>query len=382
MKKILYDISRLLLALFIASALSTGFSACGGEENEPVAGQTPGAGDEGDNTDTPPEGTPLPPDADTFFAKGADVSWLTLQEAGGEKFYDAAGNPADAMRVLRDECGVNAVRLRVWVNPADGYCSPSETLAKALRAKALGLPVMIDFHLSDSWADPGKQTPPAAWAGLPPQLMADAVRSHVAETLYAMALEGVDVRWVQIGNETASGMLWEAGRVQGSSAGSFPLFLNAGYDAAKSVYPDAQVIVHLDRGQDAALYSWFFPLIAGQGAKFDIIGMSLYPEKGTWPEQTDNDAVDSCIANMNSLYSIFHKPVMLCEIGFHYTRGAEAARVIRKIMTSYAPLKGIFYWEPQASPGFNGGYNKGAFVGGRPNGALAPFTDSEIKVTI
>lgn len=373
---ILKNVSISLLACILALGLAVSFTSCGDDGSEPEpekpgasAGPEDGPGEEDEN----PSGQ-----LGSGFARGADVSWLTQQEAGGEKFYDASGAPADAMTILRDECGVNAVRLRVWVNPADGYCSPADVLAKALRAKALGLSVMVDFHLSDTWADPAKQTPPAAWAGAEPSAMAASVSAHVSEVLASLKTGGVDVRWVQIGNETPSGMLWESGRVKDRNAGSFPLYLNAGYDAVKAVYPDAKVIVHLDRGQDKALYQWFFDLITARGARFDMIGMSLYPETGTWPEQTDETAVDNCIENIALVARRYGKPVMLCEIGIHYTRGAEAARVIEKIVRATAigasHLKGVFYWEPQASPGFNGGYNKGAFVDGRPNGALAPFT--------
>ena len=377
-KKLTFRLAFFMTVLGLSAALPS----CGGEDDEPVNPVVP---EKPETPDEPLEPEPAPPpfQLPAGFAKGADVSWLTLQEAQGEMFYSKTGEAGDAMQILRDDCGVNAIRLRVWVNPADGYCNPADVLAKATRAKALRLPVMVDFHLSDSWADPGKQTPPAAWAGQLPQDMAQSVKSHVTETLTSLKKAGVDVKWVQVGNETPSGMLWESGRVKDQNAGSFPLYLNAGYDAVKAVYPDAQVIVHLDRGQDKALYKWFFNLITSKGGKFDMIGMSLYPEKGTWPEQTDETAVDNCIDNIKDVSKRYGKPVMLCEIGMHYTRGSEAARVITKIITSTvvisgnqssSPLQGIFYWEPQASPGFNGGYNKGAFENGRHNGALAPFS--------
>ena len=371
------DMGKWMIATLLAFGMSAGFAACGGDGDEPVPEEVPGGGNGGGEKPGGPEDPDEPAPSRPDFAKGADVSWLTLQEARGEKFYDASGTPVDAMKLLRDECGVNAIRLRVWVDPADGYCGAADVLAKARRAKELGLPVMVDFHFSDSWADPAKQNPPAAWTGKTPAQMAQLVGTHVNDVLSSLKDAGVDVPWVQVGNETPSGMLWESGRVKDQNAGSFPLYLNAGYDAVKAVYPSAQVIVHLDRGQDADMYRWFFDLIGARGGKYDMIGMSLYPERNTWPEQTDEAAVNGCIDNIAAVGRRYGKPVMLCEIGFHYTRGAEAARVIGKIMDSAATrgvLKGIFYWEPQASPGFNGGYNKGAFENGRPNGALAPFT--------
>ena len=126
----------------------------------------------------------------------------------------------------------------------------------------------------------------------------------MTSTLQALKNEGVNVCWVQIGNETTPGMLHElGGKMQGSNAGEFPRYLNAGYDAVKAVYPDAQVIVHLDKGQDAATYNWFFDLLNANGGRYDMIGMSLYPEIETgsgssWKVSLDNKAIDDCIAKI------------------------------------------------------------------------------------
>src|SRR6187549_2120817 len=94
------------------------------------------------------------------FSKGADVGWLPQMEATGYKFYDSDGKEKDCLQLLKDR-GMNSIRLRVWVNPSDdkasGHCSKDETVAMAVRAQKLGMRIMIDFHYSDSWADPGKQ---------------------------------------------------------------------------------------------------------------------------------------------------------------------------------------------------------------------------------
>src|SRR6185295_10631574 len=101
-------------------------------------------------------GNSNPPVTNTDFVKGADVSWLTEMEATGKKFYNSAGTEKDCMQILKD-LGMNSIRLRVWVNPANGWNNTADVVAKALRAKALGMKIMIDFHYSDSWADPGQQ---------------------------------------------------------------------------------------------------------------------------------------------------------------------------------------------------------------------------------
>ncbi len=84
-------------------------------------------------------------------------------EASGIKFFNAGGTPQDGLQVLQD-CGMNSIRLRVWVNPAGGWCGQADVVKMAVRAKNLGYRIMIDFHYSDWWADPGKQNKPAAWS--------------------------------------------------------------------------------------------------------------------------------------------------------------------------------------------------------------------------
>src|SRR4030095_9527333 len=108
-------------------------------------------------------GNPPPNPPNNNIAKGADVSWLTEMEAAGRKFYNSAGSEKDCMQILKD-LGMNSIRLRVWVNPANGWNNAADVLLKAQRAKNLGMKIMIDFHYSDTWADPGHQAKPAAWA--------------------------------------------------------------------------------------------------------------------------------------------------------------------------------------------------------------------------
>ena len=191
----------------------------------------------------------------------------------------------------------------------------------------------------------------------------------------ALANEEIAPAWVQIGNETSQGMLFESGKMKDQDAGEFPRYLNAGYDAVKAISPETKVIVHLPNGHDSGLYRWFFDLVNKNGGKYDIIGMSLYPESDTWPVQTLEEQVDKCMANINDMKARYGKEVMLCEIGFHYTRGTEAYRVIRRIIDErdFETLNGIFYWEPEAPAHYNGGYDKGCVENGRFNDALKAF---------
>ena len=307
----------------------------------------------------------------TGFAKGADVSWLTQMEASGSKFYNAKGTEQDCMTLLRD-LGVNSIRLRVWVNPADGWCNKEDVLAKAWRAQNLGQRIMIDFHYSDSWADPGKQNIPTDWADFKDDLtkMKAAVANHTTEVLTYLKENGIDVEWVQIGNETRTGMLWPLGMASDNNFANYAALNNAGYDAVKAVYPDAQCIIHLDKGDVLNNFTWMFDGMKAAGAKWDVIGMSLYPEDSNWQQLTDN-----CLSNISTLASRYNTKVMICEIGMSWD--SENAEAMMKKMVDGCKAKpeclGIFYWEPECMAGWND-YTKGAFdANGKPTAALNAF---------
>ena len=146
------------------------------------------------------------------YAYGADCSWITEQENDGVLFYDSIGQAADGLRVMRD-AGMNAVRLRVWVNHSTGWCNKEDVIAKAKRAAALKLRVMIDFHYSDFFADPSRQNMPETWVNYDLEQMKQAVTDHTTEVLTALQTEGVTPEWIQVGNETRNGMLWPMGQL-------------------------------------------------------------------------------------------------------------------------------------------------------------------------
>ncbi len=148
------------------------------------------------------------------FVKGADVGFLAGQERRGVKFHDKNGNERECMELLKNDYQISAIRLRVWVNPRGGSCGKEEVLAMALRAKNLGMDVMIDFHYSDSWADPGKQPIPKAWQGHSYEQMKKDLREHTIDVLSLLKENGVKPRWVQVGNETSNGLLWDMGHIE------------------------------------------------------------------------------------------------------------------------------------------------------------------------
>lgn len=305
------------------------------------------------------------------FAKGADVSWLTEMEKAGNKFYTSTGREMECMSLLRD-LGMNAIRLRVWVNPTDGWCNKSDVLVKAWRAHQLGMRLMIDFHYSDSWADPGQQTKPAAWNSYSLDELKAAVAGHTEDVLNALKAQGITPEWVQVGNETGNGMLWDEGKADKNMAG-YAALTTSGYEAVKAIFPEAKVIVHLQSGNDNSLYRWLFDGLKENGGKWDVIGMSLYPQADTW--QTMNN---ECISNMKDMIERYGSEVILCEVGMPWDDAESCKNFLTDLLTQSKAITqclGIFYWEPQSYGSWNG-YTLGAFDNsGRPTGALEAFKE-------
>ncbi len=326
------------------------------------------------NNETPPINDEPKSEPDmTGFAKGADVSWVTEMEASGMQFYNAAGEPTECMTLLKS-LGMNSVRLRVWVNPTDGWCNKTDFLVKAKRASDLHMRILVDFHYSDSWADPGKQYKPAAWQNLSFDDLCTAVSDHTTEILTALKNWNITPEWVQVGNETRNGMLWDDGKASDNMA-QYATLSNAGYDAVKSVFPDAKVVIHIDNGYDNKVYRWLFDGLKNNGGKWDVIGMSLYPESGNWKQLNDG-----CIANMNDMISRYNCEVMLCEVGMSWDEAAASKSflsdiIIRSKAISNDKCLGIFYWEPEAYNNWKG-YSKGAFDNsGKPTEAMDAFEE-------
>ena len=310
-----------------------------------------------------------PPAATTAFASGADISSVTEFTAKGVKFYNKEGVETECTAIMK-QLGMNAIRLRVWVNPkADMYCDKADLLAKALKVKEQGMRLMVDFHYSDTWADPGQQAVPKAWQNFNIDQLCQALREHTVDVLQTLKDNGIDVEWVQVGNETTDGMMWPLGKAS-THMQNYALLTTEGYDAVKSVYPDAQVIVHM---ANAALIEWFtgiFTRLQLFEAKWDIIGMSFYPE--LWQKETD-----AVVDNIITLSERFGTPCMIVETGMLRNDpivGKQAMAYLFDRMMNHTKgyCRGIMYWEPETYK--ESGYDKGAFSDdGRPTATLDPF---------
>jgi arabinogalactan endo-1,4-beta-galactosidase len=318
------------------------------------------------------------------FAKGADISWVTEMEAAGRKFYTPEGKEMECTALMK-ELGLDAIRLRVWVDPPgsdDKYCKGSwnntaDMLVKARRAKALGMRLMIDFHYSDCWADPAKQFKPAAWKNLGIEELKGAVAAHTTEVLTALKNENITPEWVQVGNETPDGMLWETGRASTNMA-NYAALNNAGYDAVKAVFPSAKVIVHVDNGYDNSRFRWLYDGLKKNGGKWDVIGMSLYPSyREGYPSVDYQKTVDECIKNANDMIVRYGTEVMICEVGMPWDKAEESKAFLTAIIEGTKNLPsgkglGVFYWEPESAQ--RDGYMLGAFDNnGKPTVAMEAF---------
>ena len=311
----------------------------------------------------------------TTFVTGADVSWCSEMEADGKLFYNANGEQTELMALMK-QIGMNVIRLRVWVNPENVYgnwSNKADVLAKARRVKAQGLKLMIDFHYSDFFADPGRQTKPAAWQNMTLDQLKQAVADHTTDVLTALKGAGITPEWIQIGNETTGGMLWPDGQNYDSFVKYVQLH-NAGYDAAKAVFPSSKVMVHVDNGWKWATLDWFFKAFSAQGARYDLIGLSLYPEKGNWKQYTDQT-----LDNIGRLHSQHGKESIICEVGMEWTEAETCRTFLTDLMARSkadgSHCTGVLYWEPEGYHAWSK-YSKAAFDnGGKPTVALDAFKD-------
>jgi len=210
---------------------------------------------------------------------------------------------------------------------------------------------MIDFHYSDTWADPINQAKPVAWASHTfAQLLTD-VYDYTYGFMTALDSAGVKPEWVQVGNETATGMLFPDGST--SNWSQLAQLINKGYDAVKVVNPTTKVVLHVDKGNVNSRFRTWFDNAKAYGAKYDVIGLSYYPYWLTGsPDYTLS--INDLGNNMNDMVSRYGKEVMVVETGGLDTSPQNTKdmmiAVINKVLAvpNNAGL-GVIYWEPEAS---------------------------------
>jgi arabinogalactan endo-1,4-beta-galactosidase len=302
------------------------------------------------------------------FIRGADVSFTQqIEDLGGK--YKLNGVEKDALDILKDN-GVNYIRLRLWHTPSNGYCGTAKTIEYSKKVKARGLKLLLDFHYSDWWADPGKQNKPAAWIGISYASLKDSVYAYTKKTLEAFRAQGIVPDMVQVGNEITPGMLWPDGRNNTAQGWvQFGELLKQGIQGVKDGTADStiKIMIHIDRGGDNSTARWFYDNLAAQGVQFDVIGLSYYP----WWHNT----VAVMKANINDLATRYNKDIVLAETAYPWTtqylndgmsdvglgtwtppagypitmQGQKAFMfVVTKTLKETANKRGVgyFYWEP------------------------------------
>jgi arabinogalactan endo-1,4-beta-galactosidase len=259
------------------------------------------------------------PGAPRLSVLGADVSSLKKSEDFGGQYFDTRRphpkhrdwrKPPSALDILSDH-GFNFVRLRVWVNPADGYHDQDELIEMAGRARFAGQQVLVDLHFSDSWADPGKQFKPAAWANYTFEQLKQAVHDHAAGVCEALRSRGLAPAMIQLGNELNSGMLWPDGHTWNPpNWDNLAQLLNTGAAAVRACSPKTRIMLHLANGGDNNLYRWWFDNITSRNVDFDVIGFSYY---GYW-----HGSLGDLQANLNDISARYSKDVVVAETAYPF----------------------------------------------------------------
>jgi len=293
------------------------------------------------------------------FILGADISWVQQQEDEGIRFSDR-GLRKDVFTILKEH-KFNWIRLRIFNDPkADkgysrkGYCGLSHTLQMAKRIKAASMGFLLDFHYSDTWADPQHQIKPSAWKDLHGTELEKAVRDYTKQVLLALKEQGTPPDMVQIGNEISSGFLWPDGQVSKTKDwGTFCGLIKAGIAGAKDADPSVRIMLHLASGGQNAQSRTFLDEVLRKGVDFDVIGQSYYPR---W-----HGTLDDLKSNLTDLSRRYKQDIIVAEYA------APHLTEINDIVHGIPNGKGLgtFYWEPtKGGPGGPGVFER--------NGATKP----------
>jgi arabinogalactan endo-1,4-beta-galactosidase len=331
------------------------------------------------------------------FLSGADLSLLQFFQDRGIS-YRSNGVPQDAILLLKNR-GINCVRLRLFTSsaaqaqadPYDYTNNLAYTLPLAVRVKNAGLKLLLDFHFSDTWADPAHQAIPAAWTNFSFAQLTVQMRSYCSNTIAAFAAAAAVPDYVQVGNEITSGTLWTDGEVGGAYENTnqwsqlgqlLKAAIQGVKDAAGAMPP--KIIIHLDRGGDWATTQWFFDSLNAQGVPFDIIGQSYYP---FWHGPLAN--LQNCLTSAVQRYN---KPVIIAETGFPFANSTNLVGfpattngqvnfvgALAQIVKGLPGQKGlgIFWWgaEYQTLNGYNlAGFDQRSLFG--PGGNALPAADA------
>ena len=279
---------------------------------------------------------------------GADISFVPSQEDRGSEFSDQ-GEKADVLQILSNH-KFNWIRLRLFVDPTaengysrQGYCGLEQTLAMAKRIEQAGMKFLLDFHYSDTWADPGKQFTPSAWKGLSDEELSDKLYEYTSSVIKRFKAEGVAPEMVQIGNEIHNGFLWPQGQIKNSPE-AFGMLLRRASQAVRDADPSIPIMVHPALGGDNGRSVRFFDFVVSHDVVFDVIGQSYYPEHHGTLEQLEG--------NLTDLAKRYGKPIVVVEYKEH---AKEVNEIVRDLPGNLG--LGTFIWEA-TSPRWGGLFDR------------------------
>lgn len=276
---------------------------------------------------------------------GHDLSTLQQLESVGKTFSDH-GWVQPVERIVAHH-GATYIRERLWVNPPAPFNDLPHILKMARRIKRAGLKLLLDFHYSDFWADPGKQNTPQSWQGQDLPTLANTVYAYTRDVVEQLARQGTPVDMVQTGNEITAGMLWPVGQLYVGSEQrwvEFTTLLKAAIAGARdgAHHHVPRVMVHIDRGGDNGGSRWFYDHILEQGVDFDVIGLSYYP---FW-----HGPLTALQANLNDLAPRYNKDIVLVETAYPWT--LEEGDSEPNIVNAATPLLPDYPPTPEGQLGF------------------------------
>ena len=330
---------------------------------------------------------------------GGDISALPKLESLGA-VYRLRGEAGDALQILRTN-GSTCFRVRLFVNP-----TLKEVVVQDLpfavklgqRVKATGARLLLDLHYSDTWADPQKQTKPAAWTNLTFAALEQRVESYTAEVVTAFRDAGCLPDIVQIGNEITPGILWPEGKIGAPEGGwdNFAALLKAGLRGArKTLQPQERVelMLHVDCGGNGERTRWFFDHLRERQVAFDLIGLSYYP---WW-----HGGLNALRANLAQTAARYGKPIIVVETAYPWRQHQETknmdwpmtpqgqARFLRDVIEAVRDTpdrlgRGVIWWYPESvkTPGLHVWKNGDVALFDERGEALpaqAAFSDADVS---
>lgn len=250
--------------------------------------------------------------------RGGDISYIPrIEDAGGTYLSDNV--TSDPVKIFKQN-GMNFFRLRIWHTPSGGYCNLEKTLEMAQRIKDDTTGFILDFHYSDTWADPGHQKIPSAWENLDFKNVVESLYSYTYKVVQALKQQNTIPDIVQLGNEINSGMLWEIGKVGGTfdtetQWNQLTQLLNAGKNAVLDASGDdsLKIMIHLALPENSDGIKWFVDNLNNYGFTFDILGVSYYP---WW-----HGNMSRMQETLNSIANYYDFDILIAETAYPFTLG-------------------------------------------------------------